>query len=214
MRWRKLTENAFLLLIAIKVGLLGFFFFTDRIDQLGSLAKAFAQQETAAPSTPGTAPEQPGVQNPSASAAGTGMSPSAKNEPIQGSRIDLEVIQANEVRKKELDQKEEELKRKEDRLKTMERDLEEKIEELKRVQLRIDQQVSLRKDLEQQGILKLAKVYEGMPAEEAAKLIETMDRDVAVQVLSNMRGRQAGKILASVKPDIASRISEQIVKKQ
>lgn len=207
MRWRKLAENAFFFLIAIKVGLLGFFFFTDRIDQLGSLAKAFAQQESAAPDTSGAAPDQPGGQNPAASTA-------AKDQPIQGSRIDLEVIQANEVRKKELDQKEEELKRKEDRLKTMERDLEEKIEELKRVQLRIDQQVTLRKDLEQQGILKLAKVYEGMPAEEAAKLIETMDRDVAVQVLSNMRGRQAGKILASVNPEIASRISEQIVKKK
>lgn len=208
MWWNKRVENVFILLIAVKVGLIGFFFFTDRLDNLGSLARAFAQQqETVQQSEPERAKNP--AANPTRSQRTT-----KKSAAPSATGIDMEIIQANEQRMKELDRKEEELKRREDRLQTLEQDLEQKIAELQRIQNRIDQQVELRKDLTEQGIVKLAKVYEAMPAEEAATLIETIDRDVAVLVLSKMRGRQAGKVLASVDPEIASRISELIVKKR
>ncbi len=57
----------------------------------------------------------------------------------------------------------------------------------------------------------LAKIYEAMPAEEAAARLERMPERKALEVLRLLKGKSAGAILAEVKPDRAARLTEQLL---
>jgi len=61
---------------------------------------------------------------------------------------------------------------------------------------------------------KLAKMYETMPAEEAAARIEKMPRDRALELLRLLKGKTAGAILAQVTPAKAAKLTEQLIPKQ
>ena len=57
----------------------------------------------------------------------------------------------------------------------------------------------------------LAKIYEAMPAEEAAARLERMPDRKALEVLRLIKGKSAGAILAEVKPERAARLTEQLL---
>jgi flagellar motility protein MotE (MotC chaperone) len=57
----------------------------------------------------------------------------------------------------------------------------------------------------------LAKIYEAMPAEEAAARLERMPERKAIEVLRLLKGKSAGAILAEVKPERAARLTEQLL---
>ena len=59
----------------------------------------------------------------------------------------------------------------------------------------------------------LAKIYEAMPAEEAAARLERMPERKAIEVLRLLKGKSAGSILAEVKPDRAARLTEHLLNK-
>ena len=60
----------------------------------------------------------------------------------------------------------------------------------------------------------LVTAYTGMKPEQAGSLINSMDDDVAVAILSAMPGGKAGKILAMVNPDKAARLTKAISEKR
>jgi len=60
------------------------------------------------------------------------------------------------------------------------------------------------------GVRQLAKIYESMRPENAAPILEKLEEYEIVNILSRMRQRAAGKILARLDPDLAARISHRI----
>jgi flagellar motility protein MotE (MotC chaperone) len=54
----------------------------------------------------------------------------------------------------------------------------------------------------------VVKMYETMPPEEAAVRLEKMPTDMALEVLRSLKGKTAGTILASVRPDKAAKLTE------
>lgn len=138
--------------------------------------------------------------------------PSPQN--IRPGGIDLEIIQDVEKRQKELDSREAELNRREERLNALQKDLDRQISELRAVQAKIEEQIALRKDIEDQAVNRLAKTYASMPPESAAELIQQIDRAIAIRVLGAMKERSAGRILAAVPPNVASSLSEGLVKRK
>lgn len=133
---------------------------------------------------------------------------------IEPGGLDLEIIEDVEKRAKELDRREEELKRREARLDAMREDLDRQITELKAIQAKIEESVSMRRDLEEKAVGKLAKTYASMPPDSAAALIQQIDRSIAIRVLEAMKERAAGRILAAAPPAIASSLSEGLVKRK
>lgn len=59
-------------------------------------------------------------------------------------------------------------------------------------------------------IRKLSQVFEKMKPDEAANLVKAMDEALAVEVLLLVKNRQAAKILGSVDPERAARITERM----
>ncbi|MBU0742408.1 hypothetical protein KKG45_07320 [bacterium] len=57
---------------------------------------------------------------------------------------------------------------------------------------------------------KLSKVYEAMKPASAAPILATLDLDIVLQILANMKDRQAAKILANMNPGLAAEISTRL----
>ena len=66
-------------------------------------------------------------------------------------------------------------------------------------------------DEHSQRYAQLTKIYESMPAEEAAARIEKMPDRKALEILRLVKGKTAGSILAQVKVDRAAKLTEQLL---
>ena len=66
-------------------------------------------------------------------------------------------------------------------------------------------------ELHNQKYGQLTKMYESMPAEEAAARIERMPDRKALEILRLVKGKTAGLILAQVKVDRAAKLTEQLL---
>ena len=72
-------------------------------------------------------------------------------------------------------------------------------------------QSKLAADLRAQQLGQLAKMYESMPAEEAAARIEKMANRKALEILRLIKTKSAGAILAQVKVDRAAKLTEELL---
>ena len=63
-------------------------------------------------------------------------------------------------------------------------------------------------------LAKLVKMYEGMPPEEAASILQSLPNPVVAQLLLRMRSRQATRIMGSLSADKAAEISKLLMPEQ
>jgi flagellar motility protein MotE (MotC chaperone) len=149
----------------------------------------------------------------------------------QGPALDVprEVIGMLDLRKRDLDRREEAVRRNEERL-TMIRDEIEKLlakneafaKRIQTARAREEQQsldvkaelarAQLDKErLAQEQKSQLAKMYEAMPSEDAAARLERMSDRRAIEILRLVKTKSAGAILAQVTPDRAAKLTEQLL---
>lgn len=151
-----------------------------------------------------------------------------QNLRVQGPAVDVprEVLNLLDQRKRHLDRREVMLRAEKERLENVKSDLEDLLSRYEgavkafEAQQERAQQTKVQRDRKtregqaeavQAKLDVVAKMYEGMPAEEAAVRIEKMPTSMAVQVLRTVKSKTAGAILAQVKPDKAAKLTEQIV---
>lgn len=108
--------------------------------------------------------------------------------------------------------REEILTKKERDLRTLEAEIDRKLEQLAELEKRIKFMLDKADVLKDKKIKHLVDVYSNMKAQQAAQVLETLDEDLAVKILSGMRGRQAGEILGYVSPKKAARLSESLTR--
>lgn len=128
--------------------------------------------------------------------------------------IDFEILKSIEQKEQDLKEREQVLEMKEEQLKLLTTEIEKKLSKIKKAQSRIEEMVILREDLVEKSIKHLVKVYSSMKPAEAAPLIEKLDKGITIQILSKMKGKNAGKILARVNPTLAAQLSEAIAKRK
>ncbi|MCM2280737.1 MAG: hypothetical protein NDI61_02690 [Bdellovibrionaceae bacterium] len=113
-------------------------------------------------------------------------------------------------RKRELDLREAELNKLEEELQKQRIELDEKIKQLEGTREQIAKTLKTRVDNDQAKVSKLVEVYSGMKPAQAAKVIETINEDLAVQVLDRMKKKSAANILNVMNADKAQRLSEML----
>ncbi len=90
-------------------------------------------------------------------------------------------------------------------------EVEKKIAELKKIKAAIEALVGQKDAVELQRIKQLAKIYESMPTDRAAKAIAGLDRQLATDLLTAMKTKSVAQILAampqSVAIDLTTRVS-------
>ena len=124
---------------------------------------------------------------------------------------------AASVQKKErkLKEKTEELKRSAARLQTQRGEMkseramiERLLDELKAKTDAMSEPAVISKEM-----VALVKIYEGMPPEDAASVLDTMPDATVAQILLQMRGRQAAQIMSSLDADKAAEVSKMLISK-
>jgi flagellar motility protein MotE (MotC chaperone) len=125
---------------------------------------------------------------------------------------ELKTLTLLEKKKKEVETKEQELRQREERLNQLKAEIEERLTTLAQMEKKIEQLIALKEAEEDKELIKLAKVFEATPPEQAGPMFNKLDVDIAVKILLRMKGKNAGKIWGFVDPDKAVIISKELAK--
>ncbi|HZS12768.1 MAG TPA: hypothetical protein VFA38_11000 [Nitrospirales bacterium] len=162
-------------------------------------APADAPKPTAEAAKPAdAAPEDPSV-----------IPPALQGPAVRAPR---EIFEMLEQRKRALQRREDALRTSEARLTTLKTEIQQILERYE-AQVKAAQQDESKSAAAAQkaSLAQVAKMYETMPAEEAAARIEKMPNKMALQVLRMLKGQTAGNILALVSPDKAAKLTERFI---
>ena len=199
----------------------------------------------ASPDPKGKPPLSPATSSPAPSPAqsdsvGAGQQAAAENDStswtppapaIHGPVLEAprEVMDMLDSRKRDLDRREETIRRDEGRLMMVRADIEKLLVQNEALEKRIlratgkdDQQVGNAKAQKAKALIEkerhqqeqkvqLAKMYEAMPPEDAATRLEHMPDPKALEILRLIKTKAAGAILAQVKPERAAKLTEQLL---
>lgn len=128
---------------------------------------------------------------------------------LQGPALDLpqEILDMLNQRQRAVERREEAMRTEETRLLSLKKDIEQL---LARQQLLPKTGPSSKKSdaAAKATVDQVVKMYETMPPEEAAVRLEKLPTDMALEVLRLLKGKAAGTILASVRPDKAAKLTE------
>lgn len=112
------------------------------------------------------------------------------------------------ARQKELNEREEELARAEQELQAQKLELEKRLKDLEDVRRGISSVLEDKVKVDEKKIDTLVQMYSDMKPPQAAKVFETMDEDLAVEILGRMKKKNAADIMNLLKPEKAQILSE------
>jgi flagellar motility protein MotE (MotC chaperone) len=146
-----------------------------------------------------------GINTPSENNASAGVGKSADDTTTGSQQQDDPGIISEKWA--EIREKKQALARKEEELRQLEKTLDDKLAESRQIQDDIRKMLDEADVLKDKKIKHLIDVYSNM---KAALVLESLEEDIAVKILSGMRGRKAGEILSYVTPKKAALLSERL----
>ncbi len=124
------------------------------------------------------------------------------------SSVEVDHLKKLNDRKKELDAREEELNRLESELQTQKIELDKRLKDLEEMRTKISQMLEQRVKADDQKVDTLVQMYSNMKAPQAAKVFETMDEDLAIEILGRMKKKSAADIMNLLPAEKAQTLSE------
>lgn len=126
---------------------------------------------------------------------------------IEFSAVRMELFEDLSARRKDLSSQERELAVREALLKAAEQEINQKYKELISLRSEIQDLLVEQSEEEKARVASLVKIYEGMKPKDAARIFNTLDMDVLLQVVSQMSERKSAPIIASMRPDRARNLT-------
>jgi len=174
----------------------------------GEKAAAKSGKPVIEPPSLGEAPPAPAAAPPAtASGPKQGNWRGADDLDDEYSDVKMELFEDLAKRRKDIEAKEKELAMREALLKTATSELEQKYDELTALKTDIEALLVKQTEQEDKRIASLVKIYEGMKAKDAARIFDTLDMDVLLQVVTKMSERKTAPIIAAMNPDRARNIT-------
>lgn len=112
----------------------------------------------------------------------------------------------------ELIEKEKSLKKEEERILALKRDVSEMINKYSKILNDLENAIKRVENMKRERLEYLIKTYEAMPPERAAQHLSTMDEQTAVNILSGMKNKKAALILSNMDSKKAISLTEAIYK--
>lgn len=177
--------------------------YTDKIDdfisrvEVGTFTKALAKEENPA--------QENGPEKENQSVSKKSSEPTTK---MQWTREQISNFNKLRERKIELDQREQELAKLEEELHQQKSEIEKRIQELSKMRQDIAKVLENKVSVDEQKITKLVDFYSNMKPVSAAKVIQDIDEDLAVEILGKMKKKNAADIMNLLKPEKAQKLTE------
>lgn len=150
------------------------------------------------------------AQTTPAPATGAPAAAPAKTESKAADVSGLDHLLKIKEKTRELELKEEELARTEAELEAQKIALEKRIEELNNLRRDISSVLENKVKVDDAKVETLVQVYTNMKPVQAARVIETLDEDLAVEILNRMKKKSAADIMNMLKPEKAQIFSEKL----
>ena len=106
-----------------------------------------------------------------------------------------------------------ELDRREGQLKTLQEDIQRQITRLEKLQLEIERNIEKKKTQDNKQLEKAVALYSKMDAVTAAQSISKLDRTIAVNILKQMKEKQASLVLSSMRAEESASLIKDITRK-
>lgn len=133
----------------------------------------------------------------------------------EGDDLDMEYSEARQdlydslaERRRQLDARERDISRREALLRATEEQIDLKAAELARLKTEIQDLLGQQEEAEAARIGSLVKIYEGMKAKDAARIFNTLDMDILLEVVSQMSERKSAPILAAMEAERARNLTQ------
>lgn len=206
--------------------------FGDFIKQLTTLPQAYAEDAPAqntldAPSTQAGKPDQedpmqaeqdaeidaPAEETMAAKTTETPMSDEkiewrdSQDTEFEYSDVQMELFEDLAQRRKDLDTRARELAMREALMKAAQQEMEQKFKELTSLRSEIEELLVEQSEEEKARIASLVKIYEGMKAKDAARIFNTLDLDVLIEVIKQMSERKSAPVIAAMNPERARTVT-------
>jgi flagellar motility protein MotE (MotC chaperone) len=156
---------------------------------------AASGQPASAPATTAAATAQAG-DAPAPADAGTAPA----FDPLTLTKSEIDVLQQLAKRREALDQRERAIKDREALLAATEQRITDEIQKMQQMKAEYEQVKKAKSDAEEANLRRLVTVYEAMKPEEAARIFETMDGTVLLDVVTRMGERRLAPVLAQMTP--------------
>jgi flagellar motility protein MotE (MotC chaperone) len=117
-------------------------------------------------------------------------------------------------KRQELIEREGRLKKEEERLKNIEKEVEAKIQKVNQLLAQVEEGLKKLEDFRSERIGHLVKTFEAMPPEEAAARLVGLGKPLAIQIIFKMNTKKAGAILAVMDPKKVAEFTEGISKSE
>lgn len=115
-------------------------------------------------------------------------------------------------RQKELKDKEDSLKQREERFTVLKKDVEDKIEQYTKILSQVEAALKKIESVREEKVEHLVKTYEAMPPEDAALRLSALEEQTAVRILSRMKNKKAAAVMASMEPRKVASLTDGMLK--
>jgi flagellar motility protein MotE (MotC chaperone) len=137
-----------------------------------------------------------------------------KKKPRNFTETEQKILTSLSERQKLLNARSLELDRRENKLKSLQEDIQQQVTQLEKLQLAIKKDIEKKKIQDDSQLEKAVALYSKMDAATAAESISKLDRGIAVNILKQMKEKQASLVLASMgASESANLIAEMTTKK-
>jgi flagellar motility protein MotE (MotC chaperone) len=140
--------------------------------------------------------------------------PAAPTPAQKFSASEVELLQSLSKRRDELDQRSAELDQRDLLLKATEQRIDDKIDQLKKMQAEIDTALGKVDEQEDQRLQSLVRIYEAMKPQDAAAIFDKLEQPVLMQVLTRMKDKTVAQILPHLDGDRARAITTALAERK
>jgi len=140
----------------------------------------------------------------------TAAAAAAKRDPGDLTKGEMEVLASLSARREALDARIRDLDMRENLLTATERQVDEKIGELKKLEARIQGMIKQHDETEERNLRSLVKVYENMKPKEAARIFERLEMTVLLGVVERMREAKLAPVLAEMDAGRAQKVTVEL----
>jgi len=171
-----------------------------------SSASAGAAGQATAPEAAGQ-PANTATTTAAAAPADGGAASEPAFDPLTLTKAEIDVLKQLAKRRGELDQRERALKDREALLAATEQRITDEVQKMQQLKAEFEQLKAQRNDAQEANMRRLVTVYEAMKPEEAARIFETMEGSVLLEVVTRMGERRLAPILAQMTPTRAQALT-------
>ncbi|WCL53031.1 MotE family protein [Gimibacter soli] len=123
---------------------------------------------------------------------------------------EMELLSQLRQRRLELDKRARELDEQEKTLLAFEKRIDDKIGQLKVLEEQVKSHLKVFEDQEAEQLASIVKVYETMPAKEAAPRFEMLGLETQMDLVTRMKPLKVAALMAKMSPDAASRLTTEL----